>query len=247
MGFGLLFVGYLFFFNTVFYDFSDIFACLLLLYGLSVLKQYAPYFSRAYGSLFPLLIFSGVAFLYRILCLFGLLPEPALVGFWEDLLSSGFRFYFILGLLAGVEKIAIETGVPHIRYRAMRNRIFTVLYFVARLALILCSDIPALTGNEVIFWLSTVLMVLGILYHFLNAKLLFSCYVWICLEGDEEMARGQSKNPVVNFINRFTDKLEDKVLESKQRQAEEEARRRQEKDKRHPHKQRKSDKRSSGK
>ena len=57
--------------------------------------------------------------------------------------------------------------------------------------------------------------------------------------GDEDMQRRDSKNPVVNMINRATDKVEDRMLERKRKEAEEKALR----DKLHPHKQRKSEKR----
>ena len=53
------------------------------------------------------------------------------------------------------------------------------------------------------------------------------------------MQRKESKNPFVNMVNRATDKVEDRMLERKRREAEEKALQ----DKLHPHKQRKNEKR----
>ena len=63
-------------------------------------------------------------------------------------------------------------------------------------------------GKIVVYSTLPVLLV-GLVVHFLNAKLIFSCYMWICPEGDEQMERGESRIGLINRIQKKTDAMEE--------------------------------------
>lgn len=240
MGFGVLFIGYLFFFNFVQGTFTDVFGALFLIYALYMLRRNAPYFGRAYALTIPYAAYSGGAFIWKMLTLLNIIPTNELAVTWIDFVGNVFRLALIVLLLRAIQRIGLETGVQHIVVQAFRNRIFTYIFYGCWLALTVTHGIA--TDGELAAFLngaSIAMLIVGLVYHFLNAKLVFSCYMWICLEGDEEMQRKESKNPFVNMVNRATDKVEDRMLERKRREAEEKALQ----DKLHPHKQRKSEKR----
>ena len=243
MGFGILFVGYLFFFNLFYGGYTDVFGCLFLLYALAMLSRYAPCFRPALRAAIPALAVSAVHFGWQILLAFGLLSATETVIGWFSLAVTLCRLVLIFLILRGVQKIALDTDVKHVFVAAFRNRIFTVIFYGCWLVLTVLQGIAVTPElNSFLSGFSIALLVVGLVVHFLNAKVIFSCYMWICLEGEESMERGKSRNPFVNLLNRFTDKMEDRLLERKQREAEEKARLKAERDRLHPHKMRKNEK-----
>ena len=243
MGFGILFIGYLFFFNLLYGGYTDVFGCLFLLYALAMLTRYAPGFRPALRAAIPALAVSAVHFVWQILLAFGLFSATETAIGWFSLAVTLTRFVLIFFILRGVQKIALDTDVKHVFVAAFRNRIFTAIFYGCWFTLAILQGIQVTPEqNSFLSGFSIALLVVGLVVHFFNAKVIFSCYMWICLEGEESMERGQSRNPFVNLVNRFTDKLEDRMLERKQREAEEKARLKAEKDRLHPHKTRKNEK-----
>ena len=243
MGFGILFIGYLFFFNLFYGGYTDVFGCLFLLYALAMLSRYAPCFRPALRAAIPALAVSAVHFVWQILLAFGLFTATETAVGWFSLAVTLSRFALIFLILRGVQKIALDTDVKHAFVTAFRNRIFTVIFYACWFTLAILQGIQVTPEqNSFLQGFSIALLVVGLVVHFLNAKVIFTCYMWICLEGEESMERGQSRNPFVNLINRFTDKLEDRMVERKRQEAEEKARLQAEKDRRYPHKARKNEK-----
>ncbi len=243
MGFGILFVGYLFFFNLFYGGYTDVFGCLFLLYALAMLSRYAPCFRPALKAAIPALAVSAVHFVWQILLAFGLLSETETAVGWFSLAVTLSRLALIFLILRGVQKIALDTDVKHVFVAAFRNRIFTVIFYGCWFTLAILQGIQVTPEmNSFLQGFSIALLVMGLAVHLLNAIVIFSCYMWICLEGEESMERGKSRNPFVNLVNRFSDKLEDRMLERKQREAEEKARLKAEKDRLYPHKTRKNEK-----
>ena len=243
MGFGLLFVGYACFFNLYFWGYTDVFAVILQLLALQKLREVSPPFKGAMRAAFPLLAVSFAAFVYSTLHLIGVIGDGDVsTTVYSVLAIAGTvcKLIYTFFLLQAVQKIALVTEVQHIFVRAFRNRLFSCLYYGLWLALELCGGLP-LTEEvaKVLHGFTVAVLILGLVVIFLNAKLLFSCYMWICLEGDEDMPRGQSRNPFVNLVNRFTDRIEDRTLARKQAEAEEKARKQAERERLHPHKKRK--------
>ncbi len=188
MGFGTLFFGYLFLFNTVsFTGFTKIVAYLILLLALLRLRPYNPPFKTAFISLIPLSLVGLVLF-----CLEGAnllsLPVGPDAFTYSSVIASVLELVFSFYLLKGIQEIAKETGVYVLEVRAFRNRLFTILYYL----LFIVGQIPW-EGNAVFFaYYSIVILLFGFAVMFLNAKLIYNCYMWICLEGEEDMGRRRS-------------------------------------------------------
>ena len=165
MGFGILFIGHLFFFNFVQSAFTDIFSALFLIYALYMLRRHAPYFGRPYAVAVPFAVYSGGAFLWKMLTLLNILPANELVSTWLDFAGAAFRLAFTVLLLRAIQRIGLETGVQHIVVHAFRNRIFTYIFYACWLALIVTYGIPM--GEELAAFLkgaSVALLVVGLVY-----------------------------------------------------------------------------------
>ncbi len=207
MGFGTLFVGYILLFNP-FSWYTDLFACLLMALGLTKLVPYEQSFRRALIADLFAAIPAAVSFAFTLLSMFG----SSLGDFYMTNVNPALRavtfLYFTLELLIAIDRIAVATDIGALRLPAMRNRIFTAIYYALYAFANLSFDTGSLIGRIVIYSTLPVLLV-GLAVHFLNAKLIFSCYMWICPEGDEDMERGESRIGFINRIQKKTDALEE--------------------------------------
>ena len=226
MGFGYLFLGYLFFFNVAYAGYTNLFAVLLMLLGLSSLKQYARHFSSAFYTGLPLLAISLFSFVGEMLKLldFAVLPDVAFA--FANILFHLFAFAFMWAVLTGVIEIATETSIPVLVARAMRNRLFVPFFYV----------LAALTETDTVFGSYSVYFVMarllfGLVFTFLCAKCFFECYVWICLEGDENMDSGRSRFGFINKLNAISARADEKTLARKKAEREAKDAKRREKEK----------------
>lgn len=217
MGFGFLFVGYLLTFNVAYSEFTDVFALALMLLGLSTLANYAKGFRRAFFFGIPAVVFHLVLFGERIGVLLGFFTEVLAFTTYTAPISALFKAILVFFILEGVSQIAAETDIPVLRMRALRNRIFTVIYLLFEIAM----TTTGIFGKVSVFlmWLSLIYFLYCLVYTFLNAKLFFECYVWICLEGDEDMARAPSRFAFINRFHAWEDKQDEKTMARKEEAA----------------------------
>ena len=216
MGFGYLFTGYLFLFNFTYYHvYTDIFAALLMLLGLSTLQKYAKSFKAAFYAALPLALTGLLSLGAKIAELFGFSFLGTEAGIVLSVATLAIKAALVFFALSGVAELAKETGIPVLRLRALRNRAFTLLFYALGILLQTnhLASIPKLLAILSIFY-----MLFGLLCTFLNAKVLFESYIWICLEGDEDMARHESRLPFINKLNEWSDRMEQKTLERKERE-----------------------------
>ncbi|MBQ8496685.1 MAG: hypothetical protein IJ489_04420 [Clostridia bacterium] len=192
MGFGWMFLGYILLLGTnleilgVTLDITpDVVGFLLLSRGFSVASKYCDCFkvSRILGIAgIPLSLAYLLTELSTSLEIIELAPTALTV------ISYGyaiFKLTFSLCLLYSLYLISAQTGVEKLRKKSIRLAIYTVLFFFAEHSLAsifswigVTLDAAKLAGAQ---------MLLGMLCILINATLIFGCYMWICLEGDEDM------------------------------------------------------------
>ncbi len=190
MGFGLLFIGYLLFFSFPFKETlnlpPDLFGFIITYIGIRSLAEYGcgwENLKRYYSVIFPASILNLTLQLVNI---FGMLTEIREI--WDYAYEALIIVYNLL-LLIAIYKIAVETEVKSIQAKAKRNIILMVVYYATML--IISLPLPFIQDVykhlEVNFSFTLVLFIFNYLWRFLNLALIFSCYMWICQEGDEDM------------------------------------------------------------
>lgn len=213
MGFGFLFVGYLLTFNFIGYNqYTDLFAVLLMLLGLSKLCRYAPAFRTALYVGIPTAILAAVTFGVRLGILLHLLTIPPIVASFFAVGMSLLWFVFLWFVLTGVKQISTETEIPVLTAQAMRQRVMILLFFALRL--VLESNLIKVQ-NMFSYALTVIYLIFGLITVFLNAKLFYGCYIWICLEGEESMERRPSRFGFLNRLHAWEDKLDERTVARK--------------------------------
>ena len=218
MGFGILFLSYfLAFFVPLSY--LHIVGYAGVAWALCKLKDYRPALLRAVWWLIPL----GVCCLYHVLAgVLSLLPSlgmaaielpfinqtvTAVVSIVESVLILCFHFV----LLRALRGFAFELELPEIAKRAdwglwlvsIQSTCFVV-------ALIL----------EMIGWglqlFSLIAFLLQFVWAVFNLINLFTCYMYICPEGDEGMERAPSR---FGFVNEFRHKMDERDRLAREKEA----------------------------
>ncbi len=216
MGFGILFSGYLIGFNTVAYPgFTKIFSYLLMLLAMTKLGQYNRGLKGAYYALIPTSLVGGLYFFLQVASMFSLLPttEEILLFRLIPLAAALLEALFLFRLLRGLADIAKETEVPMLELASLRNRTLTLIYYV----LYVFGQLDYGEGmTEFLVYYNVALLFVGFFIMFLNAKLFFGFYMWICLPGDEDMERKRSRIPFVDRLYEKMDAMEERRLKRRQ-------------------------------
>lgn len=201
MGFGWLFIGYVMSYMMSFTKYSHgivLFGCLLMWHGISMLGRHNERF--AYAT-YPLLALAFVK-LYMSCALANELFGMGLSVFdgaiytvfevFEYLSSAAFHIF----LLLAVKSIASDLELPRQSNAAQRNMVITTMYYVFALLWMLPLNIP----NDVRSGVLMFLLLARLLWAVLDLVLIYSCYMYICPAGDEDMPLKRSR---FEFINRF--------------------------------------------
>ncbi len=234
MGFGILVAGYLFLLAIPLRSMGmcvEVLGYLLMLRALYLLSPYQKQFRWAkYAAwvLLPLGIFSlirqglswiGMEDLYQTVKAATELPY--------SILTAVVLFVFHILLLAAVQAQAKDVELPDIMRQAMRNRIVTVMYFVLTVT-VSFLNIPLITDKVPYGTLVGMVSLLGCAWILLNAKMLFNCYMWICLPGDEDMPLRDSKMPSIFRVQKPKEDTPEEAYQKQKDAYNEAMRRRQE-------------------
>ena len=137
-------------------------------------------------SLFGIII-SAVYFAADLISKLGIVEMPGVASNVLFVIYASFSLGFFVCYMRSIIAIATETGVEKIRRRGAVCIILSVVFlFAGRLLQILGSVFPSIDGQTA-YWLSVggfVAEAVFIVYALITT---FSCYMWICLEGDEDM------------------------------------------------------------
>ena len=229
MGFGYIFIGSALCVNVVAHGYTDLIAYVLMLLGMTSLKDYGARLKTAYYAAYPLLFVGIIEFLLYFTSFLGFSPARLFefpISDSELLMEAGMLnqillLIFTFLLLRGLRALSREIDNFALESRVFRNQIFAVLYHLpmAFLNMPFESKRVNLVQNYMMF----PFLLFGFVYLILQAKLVFSFYMWVCPEDDVNMERRPSKFGFVNKLNRLSDKIDDRTIERKRQEREEKA------------------------
>lgn len=192
MGFGYMFFGFLFFAKIVWagVDFLPDFAgyCLLLT-GMKCAGKHCDCFDFSWFAGVGGLILSVVKFAAELYYAIG--GKTVSVGF-DRIFGSFYEVYtvfFAVSLMISLYRIEKQTDLPKLCRRSATNAVLTGLFGLSSVVLLTVVSLLTEKGAEVPGFLGTGALssALSLLWLILDAANVFACYMWICLEGEEDM------------------------------------------------------------
>ena len=185
MGFGILFIGYYFFINLTYYAYTDVIGALILLLAFYKLRELNSPMRAAFYLLLPFCLFAFFELIMSVLPLI----FPSLSGIVQNPVCGAVRYAFVGALtylmLCGLGSVSSEVGLAPLAARCRVTRVFPPVVYGAA---IIC-EIPALFGTMPQLAQKIVVLVILCLIAivvFLNLVTIYSCYMHICMPGDED-------------------------------------------------------------
>ncbi|MBQ5800748.1 MAG: hypothetical protein IIW20_02585 [Clostridia bacterium] len=214
MGFGTLFVGYLIGMNFAYQGFTDIISYCFIFYALLLLFRHNSYFKKSFYAIIPLCVSGLLYFVFELINFLGIRHglDTTLINSYYSILSAILKLVYTAFLLKGIEVLSNELDIQTIRVKAFRNRLFTYLYYALLVFVELSHDGRLASFARYAF---LPVMLFGFVVLILNAALFYSSYMWICLEGDEDMERKESSIGFIRNMQKKTDSFEEKLVEKK--------------------------------
>ena len=214
MGFGTLFVGYFLLLNLTYYGFTDAIAAALMLLGLYKLSPINQHFKMASIASALFLAFSvgelGIA-AYEML--FRSISTPALVS----ILSIG--RCLLIGLLTafmlrGIAEVAKEVDIPDLHSKASRLSVISAVVYSMWIVL----EAPlSFMGDFIPAVLSLIVMLATFALLIVNLTVIYSCYMKICMPGDEDITK--EKPSRFGFVNEYRARKAERERETMEHQA----------------------------
>ncbi len=196
MGLGLLFIGY--FLVSVFtyaptFFITDLVGVFIMHEGLLKLRRHAKKFNYTLYAVYFLFIVAAVQCVYYALHYVGIiesLNETARMTL--DLVRQISVLIYTVLMLLSLEELARSVGDGKLADRCRRNIWYYTVSFALFLSLSLDLDVFAEYAAYVSAF-SAAAFLLKFLCALLVPAVIYSCYMWICLERDHDMTPKPSK------------------------------------------------------
>ena len=212
MGFGTLFIGYFLILNLTYYGLTDVIAAAVMLLGLYKLSGFNKYFRAALVVCGVFLAFSvgelGVA-IYEMFI--AKLDAPALISVMSAVRSLILGALSVL-MLKALSAIATEVDIPELVKKCERLTVATSTVY----SVLIVLELPLSFINPYVLAIGSLLALLtAIAVIIMNLSAIYTCYMKICMPGDEELRDKPSR---FAFVNEYrARKAEQAELEAQKR------------------------------
>ena len=207
MGLGLLFIGYVLvavFTLAPTYFLTDLIGSFVIFEALGKLRRNAERFKYAVWSVYAMFSVSAVQCAYYAVKYIGLIEGYEIFENALEAVRLAVMYALTVTVLLALSQLASSVGDKKLADKGVRNVwLFSISYVFM---IVLSLDFGFLTEFKSAF--SAFGFAFRILAVLLNCVYLYSCYMWICLEGDHDMSR-------LSVLDRFFGKLAPKPKEKK--------------------------------
>ena len=197
MGFGILFLGY---FLTLNFEYRgvnvppDFLGYIIMIAACFKLSPYSVNFKKTIYSVIPLTVLS---FGITVMEVMSAINSSFVFNYIADIRNIKYLLMVVMNyfLLSSLVDISKEVGRYKITNKCRRNIIITTILIFTVMILTLPFDFPY--KDSISIMATIVLLNFAVL---LNSVQIFSCYMWICYEGDEDMPMREPKDPLSKMI-----------------------------------------------
>mgnify|MGYP003571345824 CR=1 FL=1 len=207
MGFGFILIGYMMMvevgvstseiYNIGFEIFPDVIGYVLFFLALKKLRHYSRGFRIAKSLTYILMPLGGIKLIAQAWSFTGLYAQTiSRILDGCELSKVVLLSLFNIFLFSGIRELAKEVELPKIVRRSLIALLINLLYFVTRMVVY----VAPFTDAQAAF-LYYVYNILWYILLFFTFFLVFSCYMYICYEGEEDITVPESK--ITAFFKRL--------------------------------------------
>lgn len=193
MGLGVLFIGYVlisvFTYAPTFFI-TDLIGAFVMHEALVKLERHAKRFKYAIYSVYALFVVATVQCVYYALHYVGIIESLSdTVNTVIEVCRLVTVLVYTVTMLLSLEELSRSVGDNKLGDRCRRNMWYYVISFAMSLSLSFDLDIL----KDYVSAFSAFAFLLKLLCSFLVPAVIYSCYMWICLSGDHDMDKKESK------------------------------------------------------
>ncbi len=201
MGLGLLFIGYLL--VSVFtlapsYFITDLIGAYVMTEALGKLRPHAERFRYALIFCYLLFAVAAVQCGYYALLYVGIIDGAALLENAIEIARLAAMFAYTVSMLLALAQLSSSVGDEKLAYKCRRNMWFYCVYYFFLISLSLDFDFL----EAYISAFSAFAFLLKFVCAILICANVYSCYMWICLEGDHDMEKEKKPSRVLEFFGK---------------------------------------------
>lgn len=197
MGFGILFLGY---FLTINFEYKginlppDFLGYILMMIACSKLAPYSDNFKYTNRCLIPLTVLSVGITAMEIMAA---INSELAFSYIADIRNIKYLLMIVMHylLLNALIDISKEVGRYKITNKCRRNIVLSIIMILIVVILTLPFSFPY---KDAIALIATFVLLTAVVL--LNSVQIFSCYMWICYEGDEDMPMKEPKDPLSKIV-----------------------------------------------
>ena len=192
MGLGVLFIGYVLLSVFTFaptYFITDFISAFIMHEALQKLRRHAAKFKYTIYSVYLLFAQTAVQCIYYSLVYTGIIERADTVANIIEISRLAVVFTYTVTLLTALGQLALSVGDVKLSDRAHRNICYLVVSYALSISLSLDFDFM----KSYIASFSAVGFLFKLLCSISICLFIYSCYMWICLEGDHDMEQKPSK------------------------------------------------------
>lgn len=216
MGFGVMFVGLFFFWSAKINNFDvlpDFVGYIIILYGIKCATRYCNTFLTARKAAYAGVVVSSVVFLTQGLDIIGLKVIGDDIIQLIEAANQATRIVFLMILLLSVFSLAKETGAEKTQKRSLMSAVIVPVLWVGYIVIGVLNYFGVIKDEKIL----SAALFCEIIYVLAAAVGVFSAYMWICVEGDEDMPKKNKFKTPMDFYDRRRER-EAKENEELQRQ-----------------------------
>lgn len=195
MGFGILFIGYLFLYSLNYNGFDilpDFVGFVIMLAAFYTLCKYSERFKTVRAASVAGIVLSLAKLLWQVIGM----PTDEAPFIALSYVYTVFTAVFFMLLTLAVFNIASDVGVNKLMRFSLINTVVCPLFVIAAGV---CGEVARRLAEDSVWAprLNTTASLLMIISLILNTLLIFNCYAKICLEGDENMDAPEKKSRIL--------------------------------------------------
>ncbi len=215
MGFGTLFLGYFLLLDLPYYSFTDIIAASVMLLGLYKLSAVNRNFKISALACAVFLLFSAAEFGIRgYELLFTQLLTPLAISI-ITIVRTIIVCTLTVTMLLGIRDISKEVELDDIPKKSKRLAVSAVIVY----SMWIISELPLTFINDYIWAIIAFITVMSTLaIIILNLTLVYTCYMKICMPGQESLQAVKSSR--FKFVNEYRKRKAERDEELKKEQLE---------------------------
>ena len=220
MGFGTLFIGYFLLLNLTYYSVTDVIAAAVMLLGLYKLSSVNAYFKAAAISASVFLAFSLGEFVIFAYGLFFSSIETAILVSCMSMVRALLIGAMTVIMLCAISEVATEVSLEDVSQKAKKLAVISFATYLLRIVLEMPIDF---IGSYILAVASLIIMLLTIALVIANLTVIYTCYMKICMPGDEDIMKDKPSR--FAFVNEYRERRAERAA----KEAEERLRRLEEK------------------